>query len=70
MFGFLMCLLSKHSPNRRKVWVGKEGRYLGRCHRCGAAIKRLDRENWVRDWSRLFSNDREARKRQKTDNTD
>lgn len=43
-----------HAPNRRKVRRSASDHYVGRCMHCGAPIKRIKRDQWVRDWARTF----------------
>lgn len=59
MFAFIRCLLLPHAPNRRKVKKLASGAYIGYCYHCGARIRRLDRDRWVRDWKRTFGLARE-----------
>ncbi|WDF72193.1 hypothetical protein [Novosphingobium sp. KACC 22771] len=54
VFGLLRCFFASHSPNRRKVRRSPTDLYIGTCLHCGAPIKRIRRDKWVRDWARTF----------------
>lgn len=55
MFGWLRCCILPHAPNRRMVKKIRSDQYIGYCYHCGARIRRLKRDRWVRDWKRIFS---------------
>jgi hypothetical protein len=49
VFGLIRCLLLPHAVNRRRVKTGGQA-YTSKCQACGAPIKRISRDRWVRDW--------------------
>lgn len=44
----LRCLILPHTPDRRRIHKLGEGLYYGHCAHCGAPIRRLKRDRWVR----------------------
>ncbi len=50
--GILRCLVRPHEPDRRRVKKVGEDLYYGYCTHCGARIRRVKRDAWVRasDW--------------------
>jgi len=54
MFGFIRCLFLAHTPRRNRVKKLNSGDYIGYCEHCGAPLRRMKREKWVRDWKRTF----------------
>ncbi|NKJ01904.1 hypothetical protein [Novosphingobium sp. SG707] len=54
LFGLLRCFFMPHAPNRRKVRRSATDHYVGHCIHCAAPIKRIKRDQWVRDWVRTF----------------
>ena len=51
ILGVLRCLILPHQPDRRRVRKAGEEDYFGRCTHCGARIRRMKRDRWVRTWS-------------------
>jgi len=54
MLGKIRCLFLAHAPNRRQVKKTANGDYIGYCHYCNGRIRRIKRDKWVRDWSRIL----------------
>jgi hypothetical protein len=52
-WGFIRCLAFPHAINRRKVRSEGE-RYSGYCNFCNAPLRRIKRDQWVRDWRATF----------------
>ena len=50
IFGMIRCLFAAHTPNRRRVRRHDDGGYIGTCAHCGAKVKQIKRNQWVRDW--------------------
>ena len=48
--GFLRCLILPHELNRKRVKKLESDNYVGECAFCGANLKRVKRNRWVRDW--------------------
>lgn len=52
ILGLLRCLALPHQPDRRRVKKIADDTYYGYCAHCGARIRRVKRNRWVRaaDW--------------------
>ena len=47
--GFLHCLMLPHQPDRRRVKKVSDDLYVTHCRWCGAKLRRVQRNEWVRD---------------------
>jgi len=52
VLGLLRCLVRPHEPDRHRVRKIDRDIYYGYCLHCGARIRRIRRDQWVRahDW--------------------
>ena len=50
LLGVLRCLIFPHHPDRRRVRKAGVDGYFGHCAHCGARIRRIKRDRWVRAW--------------------
>jgi len=48
LWGFLRCLILPHQPDRRRVKKVGHDLYYGYCTHCGAKVRRVKRDRWVR----------------------
>lgn len=48
LLGFLRCLILPHKPDRRRVNKVTDDLYYGHCRWCGANLRRVRRDRWVR----------------------
>ena len=64
MFGFLRCLILRHEVNRKRVRKLENDNYISYCYHCGAKLRRVKRDRWVRDWRRRKNTSRRHEERQ------